>query len=66
MPCENCIHDSMCGCVMVDCIHHPKTEEYSAKMSTNTFVDRFVDRNAGSWVDTNKTIKKKGGALCLK
>lgn len=65
MKCDECIHDSVCGCMMMDCIRHPKTEEYSAKISTNTFSDRFVDNNVGSWVDTNSS-DKKGGHVCPK
>ena len=57
--CKECIHNSMCGCMMLDCIHHPDNEKYSVSMQTNTFRDRFADRKAGAWVDTGGKRTKK-------
>lgn len=42
MKCDKCIHQSMCGCMMNDCIHHPNIETYAMTAMTNTFSDRFV------------------------
>lgn len=42
--CDGCIHDDTTGCMMLDCIHHPNSEECSDVLMTNTFQDRFTDR----------------------
>jgi len=43
MKCDNCIHNDLTGCKMLDCIRHPDTDRYAVQMSTNTFTDRFMD-----------------------
>lgn len=56
--CSKCIHDSLCGCMMKDCIFHPNTDEYAVEMNTNTFRNRFMNRvtGTGSWINTGRRI----------
>lgn len=61
MECKGCcIHNSMCGCMMLDCIRHPDIDKYSTEMNTNTFVDRFMDRNREADYDKGHKTSQVG------
>lgn len=49
LKCETCIHDSICGCMMKDCVYHKDGVDYITRASSNTIQDRFVDKNTTWW-----------------
>lgn len=44
MKCDDCIHNRLQGCEMLDCYQNPDNEKYALVVMTNTFTNRFVDR----------------------